>query len=459
MVIDQINFKRILYGKSMYRHLKKSKLPLRDGDFPPEQKRFVDTLYEDVRAGRYFPSIPRGYIVQDKSRGVSRIIPVLNVTDSCLYYYCLKYLEDFLAINRVPGTWGGWRLGNPMRRHEDSERESLQGMGDFYLGSGSYYPARWIKNWTEYQNLAHLKSRQYHLHHSILFDVSNFYDSVNLETLERKVRSAVPVSHSETVDLLFILLRNWNRALGGYGPRSVGLPQDDIGDCSRILANFYLQDYDQIMHQLCIKTEGGGEYLRYADDQIVMTKNRQDGQMILFHASSALHRIGLNINTSKVKEIASRDDFAYFWGFDIFRRLEQPECYRDGSLEVALRIDADRSNPAPLPWRRASVLRRLVTIGLHQLDPAARSTILSEILSLDFLRTATAEQMSRIKSTITESERETMLQILESLIPLVPHNSFHLELMRFYGDNFPSAFRAISGRVIERTSQMLQYPV
>ncbi len=46
-----------------------------------------------------------------------------------------------------------------------------------------------------------------------------------------------------------------------------------LGDCSRILANFYLQDYDAYMKVEC---DGqAASYLRYADDQIMMANDKE----------------------------------------------------------------------------------------------------------------------------------------------------------------------------------------
>ena len=39
-------------------------------------------------------------------------------------------------------------------------------------------------------------------------------------------------------------LKNLYKKLQSYKPQTVGIPQEYIDDCSRILANFYLQKYD-----------------------------------------------------------------------------------------------------------------------------------------------------------------------------------------------------------------------
>ncbi len=121
MNISEVRFYATLRGNSIYPLLKKSLLPLEKDDIPEDKNKFLKNLYGEIRAGRYFPSPPRGYIILDKNRGVPRIIPVFNYRDSCVYYLCVKELEEYIGVNRIEGTYGGWTMGNPIRLQEDAE--------------------------------------------------------------------------------------------------------------------------------------------------------------------------------------------------------------------------------------------------------------------------------------------------------------------------------------------------
>jgi len=176
-------------------------------------------------------------------------------------------------------------------------------------------------HYKDFQRQAYKWSRKQELRYFVEFDVANFYDTINLDILERKIRAAIPREKNEIVDLLFVFLRNWNRHFEGYGCKSVGIPQDDIGDCSRMLANFYLREYDEFMLATLQDTTRCERYLRYADDQIIMAETPDDARRILFQASTELHKIGLNINSGKVHHFSSREDFAYYWAFDLFDLL------------------------------------------------------------------------------------------------------------------------------------------
>ena len=125
-------------------------------------------------------------------------------------------------------------------------------------------------------------------------DIANFYDGINLSLLERKVRHVIPKSKQDVVTLLFHFLQNWNRRFEGYSMKTVGLPQDEIGDCSRILANFYLQDYDSAVYEVCERHDA--KYVRFADDQIIYAANSEVAKNILFEASKELMKVNLNFN-------------------------------------------------------------------------------------------------------------------------------------------------------------------
>ena len=471
-MIDQIAFTRILDNKDFFRKLRSSSLPFVDVDervpSRAEQRQFVSGLYRDVVSGAYHPQPPRGYLVEDKGHGVARIIPVLSVRDSCIYLFCVKSLEVFLSGNRVHGTFGGWQLGSPIREAEERERNTIfssnsddeEDAGDDsdgfeYGGEGSYHPTKWYKNWKDYQNWAHGKSRDILLSVFVHFDIGNFYDSIDLSLLERRVLSACHSQNMEIIDLLFLLLRGWNRELGGYRGKSIGLPQDEVSDCSRLLANFYLQEYDQIMKRYCDDILGGAVYLRYSDDQIVMTRNQRDVERVLHHASAALHRIGLNINSSKVHVIHEQSNFDHYWSFAIFRMLDVPSQVSAASLRIAEQIRAERSDRNYPQWRKDSVLRRLLTVGLGEIDPLARGSIVSEVISPNFLVNAKARELRLILDGLEEDEIPSFLGSIEILIDQVPHNRFHLSVQKALAEHIEPSMLTLSQEAIRRSRQLL----
>ncbi len=87
------------------------------------REKFLLDLYNTLIKGVYTPSFPRDYVVSNKHNFVARIVPSLTLPDYCVYYYCIKKIEDKIAYNRVENTFGGWTLGGLMRKSENDEME------------------------------------------------------------------------------------------------------------------------------------------------------------------------------------------------------------------------------------------------------------------------------------------------------------------------------------------------
>jgi hypothetical protein len=296
-----INFEtfRKIFDSSFWRTLSDSIVPYAPKEIPEDKTQFLKQLFSDIRNRHYTASVPRDYIVSNKNYSyVTRIVPTFSYRDACVYFFCIKRLEEFIAMNRVKGTFGGWRLGNSIRKKEEEES------ADMYVPTTSYNRFKWIKYWRDYQKHAYTYSLLEKFDYVLKFDIANFYDTINLRLLENKIRLATPLDRRAVVDLLFSFLGGWNRKFEGYGTKAVGLPQDEIGDCSRILANFYLQDYDDVISEKC--AEVGARYLRYADDQMIFCNSESDANRILVEACKELFKINLSVNAGKGSSTLNR---------------------------------------------------------------------------------------------------------------------------------------------------------
>ncbi|BAU64568.1 hypothetical protein STA3757_19400 [Stanieria sp. NIES-3757] len=319
-MINKTEFLELFAGKFWNKICNETLVPHPSGK-KPKKLETLEKLHNDIINKHYYPGLPREYVVFDKHNCVSRIVPVFDSRENCTYYFCIKQLEQAIAINRVDGTFGGWSLGNPIRQREEEELEELTPLSP--IPPNSYNQFKWSENWKEFQKRAYLYSQKLTYSFFLKFDIANFYDTINLNILENKIRLATTSKDAFTIDLLFHFLRNWNRRFERYSLKSVGIPQDEVGDCSRILANFYLQNYDAFMKAECDKY--GACYLRYSDDQIIMAQSEDIAYEILFEASKELFKINLNINSSKVEPFYSRDEFYEYWAFKIFELLDEPK--------------------------------------------------------------------------------------------------------------------------------------
>jgi hypothetical protein len=406
------------FNSKFWTKLNESIIPFTDK--PINKIKFLEELHSEVTDFTYSPSQPRDYIHINKHNGVTRFVPTFNRKDYCVYFLSIKLLELEVAVNRVEGTFGGWTLGNKIRLKEEQEIIELD-----YVPYNTINELSWANEWRSFQNISRKYKDSGNYSYFINLDIANFYDTINLAILERKIRHAVPKKKQDVVTLLFHFLQNWNKKIEGYNAKTVGLPQDEIGDCSRILANFYLQDYDLAMKEICDKYDS--KYIRFADDQIIFTQNKEIARLILFEASRELFKINLNINSSKVREFESNVEFEKYWAFEIFDQLkdvENQEMLNRGVKQyLALLKDG-------IIFKNSSVLKRLLTIDFKLIDPQYRHQILSVFFEHDFLSGLNLWYYKRIRIAV-ENDLEFFSR-LDGMINSTLFNSFLYNLRLFY---------------------------
>lgn len=414
--------------RGFWRHLRKSVVPFAPGEIP-DRASFLDKLYEELRTSTYFPSPPRAFIALEKDSGVPRFQTAFHHAEYCVYFFCVREIEEFIATNRVSGTFGGWTLGNPLRKSEESEtnQESAVGEGEYEppLSLNKY---AWREHWTEFQSRAFDAMQRSGCNWIVMFDLANFYDSVNHSILFRHLRAVCPPEYADILDLLQHFLSYTLRPFSRFTPRSVGLPQDEVGDCSRILANFYLQSYDQQMARFCAQT--GCQYLRYADDQIIFGPDRRSLEDLVFFAARELFAINLNINVAKVRYL-NVAQFQEYWAWELF------ELIGDGSVAEGIAKALEcflewRAEGKQFRWQ--SVLRRLLNSNWIGLRPAQTELLLRQLLQPEFLRKADAWMLTRIAHKLRPNRRIEMFRVLDHICSTTFFNGFIYNVLQFYSE-------------------------
>lgn len=416
MKIDRSSFDKIFESK-FWTKLKDSIVPL---DSSPDKAQFLEDLYVGITEFAYNPKNPREYIVINKHNGISRYVPTFSREDYCVFFLCIKLLENEIAVNRVDGTFGGWTLGNPIRLKEEQEILELE-----YIPYNTINELSWIQEWQSFQNIAKTYRDLDNWEYFINLDIANFYDCINLTVLERKIRHIIPKQKQDVVTLLFHFLQNWNKKLEGYNLKTVGIPQDEIGDCSRILANFYLQDYDLVLNDICGKH--GGKYIRFADDQIIYARDLHTARNILFEASKELLRINLNFNSSKVKEFRSRDEFNVYWAFDIFGLLQDKTNGTNINTGIVQYFENIDNN---IRFRDGSVLKRILSVESTLIEAKHRHRLISMFFNPDFLAQLSVWHFKRIRVFVNNDAE--FFGELDKMVKTVPFNSYHYNLLAFY---------------------------
>jgi hypothetical protein len=428
------------FNKDFWRAFKGKKIIIQD--LPEDESaknQFIEKLYQEISEKSYFPSIPKLFLSHEKLNGIPRFSPVFELKDYCVYYYCIKKFEKQIAINRTPFTYGGWTLGGLLRQSENDEIKSMPRTNnnentDIYIGAYSYNPLAWSKSYGDLNAKLFEFSKVPSYSHVLMLDIANFYDNIRLDLLEQKIRNIANASDLDIVNLLFTFLNYWDRNRIGYNRQVVGLPQDALGDFSRLLANFYLQDYDSKMHIVCKKADC--KYVRYADDQFIFLKSINLAPKIAFLASSNLNLINLSINQMKVK-IMTTGELIRERSFEIFNILPNDESKKSKikvenfAKEYIKLLDANGLDK--LKNRGTPLLNKLLFCpALSEIDISTRQKVIGCYLDEHYLKNANSKQLFKIYELLEENGKNEFIDKLVNMSKGIIFNTFHYQVLDFF---------------------------
>ena len=416
------------FNRGFWKAFSHSTFPIEIPKTPAEKAALVESVYEDIASARYAPDIPEAELVMNKGHGVARTVPVFSIRDYCVYYFCIKELEDLLCGNRTPNTFGGWSLGGQLRVRENDEIEN----DVTAYGRYSFNPQAWTHAFGEFNSLLFAQLDPGHYAYVLQLDLSNFYDCVRLDILERWIREHSPPEKGWVIALLFYLLNHWNRRNTGLHPQVVGLPQDALADCSRILSNFYLQKYDQFASGIC--AQAGATYFRYADDQMILLNDPSKINNLLLLLTRNLDRYGLRVNQKKVKLWRSPE-------------LIQHRCRE---IQAIFATKGDNQSPALVrkfvdaylaltpteldgTWNGGMpLLNRLLWANLDSLPRSLFNKMMVRLTDEPFLLQATAQKLKRLgELNALRTAPIDLNKRIRNIASRTVHNAFHHEA-RFF---------------------------
>jgi len=417
------------FNSDFWKAFKKRTFPIAVPETDSDRQSMVRKVYDAVDSARYAASIPEAEIVMNKGHGVARTIPVFCIEDYIVFYFCIKELEEVLCGNRTEHTFGGWSLGGKMRKLEDIDVAFDIG---FSSARYSFNPRAWMAAFGEFNSLlfAQLDTGTYS--HVLQFDLSNFYDCVRLDILERWIREESDAPKGWIIALLFYFLNQWNRKNTGLHPQAVGIPQDALADCSRILANFYLQKYDKFASQICAKADA--VYFRYADDQMILLRSPAQADRVMLLLTRHLDRFGLRVNQKKVDLWTTKQlqTFRCRSVQSIFAKKGDNQDkslvrkFTDAYLAIAEKKLKDTWNGG-LP-----LLNRLLWAKIETLPRQLFEKLLVRYTSKDYLMRADFEKLVRIADL--NGKRKRPINFIKRLTEIgneSDHNGFHFEVLSF----------------------------
>lgn len=320
----------------------------------------IDDIYQKVNTGHYHPLRPIGVYSIPKHNLVPRLIPVLTATDNILYHYLIKEIEESLLATKPKSvkTFGAYRVLTTAKK-KDNDRRKYDFIDIDDISVGKYTVSySWFPSWGEFnETVKNYFDRNKKKKVFVKTDIANFYDNIDLRLLENKVRSCLDDSKLSAVNILFKLLQGVNSYSYKYNYQGKGLPQDETSDCSRLLANYFLYDFDKEFDAICKKLDC--TYIRYCDDMIIMCNDKASAEKVIHAAAEVLNKSALSLNSSKTKIFDKRSKFEKYWMFDEHnkmsanvKKMKKQKTYDEMQQLVLAASKKERGFPLVKRWAR-----------------------------------------------------------------------------------------------------------
>jgi hypothetical protein len=408
--------------------LKESVISYKYTNFPIDKQEFLEKLYDSIFTWEYYPSKMENYLTIPKNiECVPRLNPIFSISDYVIYYYCIKQIQSELVQGKILNTFWAFRLDSDFRR---LELTSLPYELD-YMPIASFNRFGWKKEWSDFLNLTNQLLTNYENPIIIEFDIANFYDRINISLLENKVRMVAKNDKIFEVNLLFHFLKNRNRKNLLYKEASVWIPMDEVWECSRILANFFLQGFDSEFLELC--KESNVSFIRYADDMLIITgeNNEHILKNLIFKAWILLDKIWLSINSSKTKKYKHNEYLTYRW-VNIFDLLKDTEDI--SSVEKAIELYRIQSSGWQ-KFRKDSVIKKLLKIKCwNQLDIHMQNFLLAEALSKEIFFFLDIHYIKTIYELYDDNGKIKFTEYLNRIVYETPFNQILFWYRRYICD-------------------------
>ena len=135
----------------------------------------------------------------------------------------------------------------------------------------------------------------------------------------------------------------------------------------------------------------------------------------------------MNVNSCKVKEFVSKEEFDQYWSFEIFDNLadkDNREQIEEGVKKYFYNIDNN------IKFRDASVLKRIVEMNVKEITPDIRCRLISGFYQPEFLAQLELWHFKRIREKVNNDGE--FFSLLDNQIDKVLFNSYHYQLLSFY---------------------------
>lgn len=223
--------------------------------------------------GTYQPSLPLIYRCEKKF-GVCRHLILPQPIDALVLQVITEAIsKEIIEEQPSKNSYYSQDKHNVSKPHEIEE-----------------YGLNWRQLWKKMQK----KIYKFHAEKELLIvtDLSNYYDSIEILELRKRITSHVK-NKEVLIDILFLIIEkiSW---LPDYLPYiGRGLPTSNL-EGIRLLAHCFLFEVDSIL-----KDKTSDSFTRWMDDMVIGANNRNEAIEIISSVSDVLKSRGLALNLSK----------------------------------------------------------------------------------------------------------------------------------------------------------------
>lgn len=190
---------------------------------------------------------------------------------------------------------------------------------DFKDVSYGFRPGR-----NQHMAMKRIRSASNRNYYVVDIDIKGFFDNINHDKLMQLI--ALRISDNRILKLIRSWLKSGILENGVYKETLQGSPQGGV--ISPLLSNVYLNYLDTIWETHCSEY---GTLVRYADDMVVLCKNKKNAKASMSLLKQILKRLDLEINKEKSKLVNIWDDSE---GFDFlgFHNRRFPRRNKNGRV-------------------------------------------------------------------------------------------------------------------------------